>query len=96
MNIFKSIDNEAFPVLKTTMEYRNRLPSLTVGLKESIKRKNKLYRISLKHRTHRTHNVTLFREYGNKLSTLLKKNPPVFDLGKQKYLKGLGCNQTTN
>ena len=35
-----------------------------------IKRKNKLYRISLKHRT--SYNITLYREYRNKLNTLLK------------------------
>ena len=40
------------------------------GLKESIKRKNKLYRISLKHRT--SYNITLYREYRNELNTLLK------------------------
>ena len=41
MNIFKSIYNESFPVIKTKRKYRNRLPWLTAGLKESIKRKNK-------------------------------------------------------
>ena len=56
MNIFKSIYNEAFPVMKTKKKYRNRLPWLTAGLKESIKRKNKVYRISLKHRT--SYNIT--------------------------------------
>ena len=70
MNIFKSIYNEAFPVMKTKRKYRNRLSWLTAGLKESIKRKNKLYRISLKHRT--SYNITLYREYRNKLNTLLK------------------------
>ena len=70
MNIFKSIYNEAFPVMKTKRKYRNRLPWLTAGLKESIKRKNKLYRISLKHRT--SYNFNLYREYRNKLNTLLK------------------------
>ena len=70
MNIFKFIYNEAFPVMKTKRKYRNRLPWLTAGLKESIKRKNKLYRISLKHRT--SYNITLYREYSNKLNALLK------------------------
>ena len=46
MNIFKSIYNESFTVMKTKIKYRNRLPWLTAGLKESIRRKNKL-RISL-------------------------------------------------
>ena len=61
MNIFKSIYNESFPVMKTKRKYRNRLPWLTSGLKESIRRKNKLFRISLKHPT--SYNNTLYREY---------------------------------
>ena len=69
MNIFKSIYNEVFPVVKTKRKYKTRLPWLTSGLKESIKRKNKLYRISLKHRT--SYNIALYREYRNKLNTLL-------------------------
>ena len=59
MKIFKSIYNESFPVTKTKRKYRNRLPRLTTGLKESIKRKNKLYRISLKHPT--SYNSTVYR-----------------------------------
>ena len=70
MQIFKSIYNESFPVMKTKRKYRNRLPWLTTGLKESIKRKNKLYRISLKHPT--SYNNTVYREYRNRLKTLLK------------------------
>ena len=70
VNIFKCIYNESFPVIKTKKKYRNRLPWLTTCLKESIKRKNKLYRISLKHPN--TYNNTLYREYRNKLNTLLK------------------------
>ena len=70
MNIFKSIYNESFPVMKTKRKYRNRLPWLTSGLKESIRRKNKLFRISLKHPT--SYNNTLYREYKNMLKNLLK------------------------
>ena len=70
LNIFKSIYNESFPVIKTKRKCRNRLPWLTAGLKESIKRKNKLYRISIKHPT--SYNNTLYREYRNKLKTLIK------------------------
>ena len=65
MNIFKSIYNESFPVMKTKRKYRNRLPWLTSGLKESIRCKNKLFRISLKHPT--SYNNTLYREYKNLL-----------------------------
>ena len=84
MNIFKSIYNESFPVIKTKRKYRNRLPWLTAGLKESIKRKNKLYRISIKHPT--SYNNILYREYRNKLKTLIKteekKLLSIFDFGK--------------
>ena len=83
MNIFKSIYDESFPVIKTKRKYRNRPPWLTAGLKESIKRKNKLHRISLKFPT--SYNNTVYREYRNKLKTLLKMKKKVlsiFDFGK--------------
>ena len=84
MNIFKSIYNEAFPVMKTKRKYRNGLPWLTAGLKESIKRKNKLYRISLKHRT--SYNITLYREYRNNLS----KINPICSIGSfKKHIRPL-------
>ena len=70
MKIFKSIYDESFPDMKTKRKYRNRLPWLTTGLKESIKRKNKLYRISLKHPT--SYNNTVYIDYRNRLKTLLK------------------------
>ena len=70
MNIFKYIYNESFPVMKTKRKYRNRLPWLTAGLKKSIRRKNKLLRISLKHPT--SYNNTYHREYKNMLQNLLK------------------------
>ena len=83
INIFKAIYDETFPVIKTKRKYRNRLPWLPAGLKESIKRKNKLYIISLKHAT--SYNDTLYREYRNKLKTLLnneEKLLSIFDFGK--------------
>ena len=43
MNNLKSIYNQSFPVMKAKRKYTNRLPWLTAGLKESIKRKIKLY-----------------------------------------------------
>ena len=51
-------------------QYRNRLPWLTEGLKLSIKHKNKLYRTSLKHPTE--YNITIYKNYRNKLTSLLK------------------------
>ena len=83
MKIFKSIYNESFPVMKTKRKYWNRLPWLTTGLKESIKRNNKLYRISLKHPA--SYNNTVYRECRNRLKTLLKieekKLLSIFDRG---------------
>ena len=70
MKIFKSIYNESFPAMKTKRKYRNRLPWLTTGLKESIKRKNKLYEIFRKHPT--SYYDTVYRDYRNRLKTLLK------------------------
>ena len=48
---FKNIYDHVFPVIKVKKRYRNRLQWLTPGLKESIKRKNKLFKISRKHPT---------------------------------------------
>ena len=58
------------------MRYRNRLPWLTEGLKKSIKNKNKLYRISLKHPT--CYNITKYKDYKNKLSSILKKKEKMY------------------
>ena len=41
MNIFKSIYNWSFPVIKAKRKYRNQLSWLSTGLKESIERKKK-------------------------------------------------------
>ena len=49
--LFKTIYDGSFPLSRVKMQYRNRLPWLTEGLKRSIKYKNKLYRISIKHPT---------------------------------------------
>ena len=70
MDVFKSVYNECFPVIKVKKKYRNRLPWLTDGLKTSIKHKNKLYRISIKHPT--AYNITLYKVYRNRLQILLK------------------------
>ena len=78
MIIFKSIYNESFPFMKTKRKYRNRLPWLTAGFKECIRRKNKLFRIPLKHPT--SYNYTLYRIYKNVLKNLFKVE------GKYQYL----------
>ena len=58
-------------MMKVKTQYRNRLPWLTEGLKLSIKHKNKLYCTSLKHPTE--YNINTYKNYRNKLTSLLKK-----------------------
>ena len=38
MDMYKTLYDQSFPVVKIKRRYRNRLPRLTVGLKESIKK----------------------------------------------------------
>ena len=61
INIFKSIFNDSFRIMKTKRNYRNCLSWLTVDLKESIRSKNKLHRISRKHPT--SYNDNSYWEY---------------------------------
>ena len=63
-NYFNSVIN------RVKIRYRNRLPWLSDGLKASIKHKNKLYLISLKHPT--LYNISKYKQYKNKLISLLK------------------------
>ena len=67
----KGIFHDAFPVIKVKQRYRNRLPWLTQGLKNAIKHKNKLYRISMKYDT--SFNKITYTQYKNKLTTILRK-----------------------
>ena len=69
-NKIKSVYNESFPITKVKKRYRNRIPWLTSGLRESIKHKNKLYRMSLKHPT--AYNETLYKQYRNMTTRLLR------------------------
>ena len=48
-----------------------RLPWLTQGLKNAIKHKNKLYKISMKYDT--SFNKITYTQYKNKLITILRK-----------------------
>ena len=70
LKIFKNIYDECFPVIEVKTQYRNRLPWLREGLRLSIKHKNKLYRASLKHPTE--YNISTYKNYRNKLTSLLK------------------------
>ena len=56
---------------KIKLNYRNRKLWLTHGLKKSIKTKNKLYVKSIK--TPTLHNIKIYKEYRNKLNSLLRK-----------------------
>ena len=70
LRVFKKIYEESFPLTRAKIRYRNRLPWLSDGLKASIKHKNKLYLISLKHPT--LYNISKYKQYKNKLISLLK------------------------
>ena len=63
--------NECFPIKKVITNYKTRKKWLTLGLKESIKTKNKLYVKSL--RTPSAVNITNYKQYRNKLHSLLRK-----------------------
>ena len=56
--------------LRLKKRCRNRIPWLTSGLRESIKHKNKLYWMSLKHPT--AYNETLYKQYRNMTTRLLR------------------------
>ena len=65
----KTIHDKSIPIIKVKKRYRNRIPWLTYGLRESIKHKNELYRISLKHPT--AYNETLYKQYRNMITKLI-------------------------
>ena len=50
-DIFRNLYDDCFPMRRIKLNYRNRKPYLTEGLKKSIKVKNKLYKISIKSKT---------------------------------------------
>ena len=65
---FRNIYDHVFPVIKVKKRYRNRLPWLTPGLKESIKHENKLFKISRKHPT--AYNKMKYKDFRNKTTAL--------------------------
>ena len=73
---FKNIYDESFPLVRVKTQYRNRLPWLSKGMKESIKLKNKLYGISLKHPTF--YNINRYKTYKNKLTSILKQEEKLY------------------
>ena len=70
IKVFKKIYDESFPLIRINIRHRNQLPWLSDGLKASIKQKNKLYLLSLKHPT--LYNISKYKQYRNKLQYLLK------------------------
>ena len=67
---FKNIYDHVCPVIKVKKRYRNRLPRLTPGLKESIKHKNKLFKIFRKHPT--AYKKMMYKDFRNKTTALLR------------------------
>ena len=79
-NYFTKIYNESFPIRSVFTTYRNRLPWLSDGLRESIKHKNKLYRISVR-RPYLKYKLE-YKKYHNKLNHLIR-------ISEKKYLQSL-------
>ena len=67
----KGIFHDAFPLIKDKQCYRNILHWLTQGLKNAIKHKNKLYKISVKYDS--SFNRITYTLYMNNLTTILRK-----------------------
>ena len=63
--------NRCFPLRKTKTIYHDRKPWLTVGLRESIKIKNKLY-IGSKRGQNKEEKHLFYKQYRNKLNHLLR------------------------
>ena len=62
---------ECFPITKVKINYRNRKPWLTAGLRKLIKIKNKLYLNSIKQPC--VNKCKVYKEYTNKLHYLIRK-----------------------
>jgi exonuclease III len=71
-----SLYNECFPFKSYKSEYHNNKPWLSIGIKNSIKTKNKLYYLSKKYPTEL--NKTKYKEYRNKIHSLIKKTEKKF------------------
>ena len=67
---FKNTYDHVYPIIRVKKRYRYRLAWLTTGLKESIKHKNKLFKMSQRHPT--AHNKTPYKDYRNKITALLR------------------------
>ena len=70
-NIYTGIYNDCFPLRVFKDGYKNRKDWLTVGLKKSIKIKNKMYK--RQKRSQNPEHETQYKSYKNKLNRLLNK-----------------------
>ena len=70
-SLLLSLFNKNFPKREVKIQYNNRKPWLSDGLKDSIKHKNKLYYKSLKYKT--AYNDLKYKCYRNKLKHIIAK-----------------------
>jgi hypothetical protein len=68
---YSKLYDECFPLKTVKMNYHNRKPWLSEGLRKSIKIKNRLYLLQVKEPT--DENVTAYKKYKHQLSKLMKK-----------------------
>ena len=89
--------NDCFPIKTIKLNYKNRKPWLTYGLKNSIKEKNRLYVKYMRQNTRC--NKTKYKEYKSKLNGLLNLNVNITQLSLKKIsitLKSLGPFKRNN
>lgn len=70
IDCFKSVYYECFPIRRSKNNYSNKLPWLTLGLKESIGRKNKLFVMYKKEPSQE--NLNTYKQYKCRLNRLLR------------------------
>ena len=71
VHVYSAIYNEAFPKTRVKMKYYHRKPWLTEVLKNSIRQKNKLFKLSKKYPV--TDSIGKYKTYRSTLNKLLKR-----------------------
>ena len=71
-DLFVERFEKCFPMTVVRINYHNRKPWLSTGLKTSIKTKNKLYLKSIKFPS--KNNINIYKQYRNKLHSILRKS----------------------
>ena len=69
-NIITNAFEHCFPYKQVKSEYQERLPWLTQAIKNSIKRKHKLYTKQLKH--HTQENIKIYKTFRNRLNHVMR------------------------